>query len=59
MFLYTLSLLFRANLGQGIRSGGCVVPITGPGGLQSSSSMSGSDRRLSQSSSRVSFKYNL
>lgn len=40
---------FRANLGQGIRTGGgCVVPITGPAGLQTN------DRR-SSGSLRVSF----
>lgn len=29
-----LSTLYRSQLGQGIRTGGSVVPITGPGGLQ-------------------------
>lgn len=43
-FIYYFVLLFylfrcykyfiRATLGQGIRTGGAVVPITGPGGLQ-------------------------
>lgn len=35
----------RATLGQGIRSGGSVVPITGPGGLQTQTT----DRRANGS----------
>lgn len=42
--------MFRATLGQGIRSGCGIVPITGPGGLQHY----GTADRRSTSSLRVS-----
>lgn len=41
----TKQINHRATLGQGIRSGGSVVPITGPGGLQSQTT----DRRANGS----------
>ena len=55
--IWCLLNVFRATLGQGIRSGCGIVPITGPGGLQHY----GTADRRSSSSLRVSlsFDFNL